>query len=72
MKKTILTVMALGLLLGTTACRETTQEKSEEAIEAIGEDIEQGTEEAIENTGEAIENAGQEMQEEVDSLDNNN
>ena len=50
MKKVILSVMALGLLLGT-SCRETTEEKTEDAIEAMGEDIEANAEEA----GDAIE-----------------
>ena len=72
MKKTILTVMALGLLLATTACRESTQEKSEEALEAIGNDIEEGTENAVEKTGEALENAGEEIQEEIDGTDDQN
>ena len=69
MKKVILTFMALGLLLGTTSCRESTQEKSKEAMEAIGEDIEAGTEKAVQETGEAMEKAGEEIQEEMNGTD---
>ena len=60
MKKVILSVMALGLLLGT-SCRETTEEKTEDAIEAMGEDIEANAEEA----GDAIEAGAEEVEAEM-------
>ena len=51
MKKLFIAFSALSILLATTSCRETTQEKTEEAAEAIGEDVEN----AAEETGNAIE-----------------
>lgn len=44
------------------SCRESTQEKTEEAIEAIGEDIEDNTRKA----GERIEEGAKKVKKEVD------
>jgi hypothetical protein len=53
------------------SCRETTQEKTEEAVEAIGEDIEAGTEEAAEAVEQELEEAGREIDEEYHGTDDN-
>ena len=45
MKRLYYSVMALAILGAVSSCRETTQEKTEEAVEAIGEDVEQAAEE---------------------------
>ncbi|MFD1079796.1 hypothetical protein, partial [Longispora fulva] len=49
--------------------RETTQEKTEEAVEAIGEDIEAGTEKAAEEIEEGVEKVGRELDEEYHGTD---
>ena len=62
MKKIFLSMTLLGLLIGTTSCRESTAEKAEDAIESAAED----TEDNLEEVGEEIEEFGNEVEEEID------
>ncbi len=79
MKKVIAVLALVAFTITTVACRETTQQKSEEALEAVGNDIEAGLEEAgdaIENaaeeTGDALKKAGNEIEEEIQGTDDHN
>ena len=79
MKKVVVVLALVGFTLSTISCRETTQDKIENSVEAVGEDIEGGLEEAGEaiedaadKAGNAIENAGQELEEEIEGTDDYN
>jgi len=61
MKKVLLTFASIALVASIYSCRETTEEKTEDAMESAAEDTENNMEEA----GEAVENAGEEMNQEV-------
>ena len=65
MKRLYYSVMALAILGAVSSCRETTQEKTEEAVEAIGEDVEQAAEEA----GDAIQEGADELNDEIQGND---
>lgn len=71
MKKLILFLAAI-LALSLNACRETTQEKTEEAVEAIGEDIEDNAEKAGEKIEEGAEKVKKEIDEEIHETDDLN
>lgn len=62
MKKLVILIMAATFSLSIYSCRETTQEKTEEAAEAIGEDIKAGAKEA----GEKIKKGAKKVEEEID------
>lgn len=62
MKKLILSIFVAALSLSIYSCRETTEEKAEEAVEAAGEDIEHNTRKA----GEEIEEGAEEIEREID------
>lgn len=66
MKKLIFSFLLAGLTLSTYSCRETTEEKTEDAIKAIGEDIEDNTERAAKEIKEEAEELEREIKEEVD------
>jgi hypothetical protein len=72
MKKLVTTFAALALIVSISSCRETTEEKAEDAVEAAAQDAEDNMEKA----GDAVENAaneaGQEMKEEMDGTDDVN
>lgn len=75
MKKAILT-LALVSSLAFFSCKESTQDKVEDATEAVGEDIETATEntiDAIDSTatevGEDIENGVDNMKKEIDDVE---
>ena len=51
------------------SCRETTQDKTEEAVEAIGEDIEENTREAGRKLKEGAEKIDNEVEEELQELE---
>ena len=53
MKKVLLSFAALSLVFSIYSCRETTEEKTEDAVESMGEDMER----AAEDAGDAMENA---------------
>ncbi len=75
MKKLILILMVAGMASSLYSCRETTQEKTQDAVEAIGEDIESNTKKAAEKIEEGAKKVKTEVQEGIDktkdSKDNN-
>ncbi|WP_026935071.1 hypothetical protein [Christiangramia echinicola] len=72
MKKTVILLFAAIFSLSIYSCRETTQEKTEEAAEAIGEDIEAGAKEAGEKIKKGAEKVEQEIDEEIHDTDDVN
>ena len=66
MKKLILIMMLAGMASSLYSCRETTQEKTQDAVEAIGEDIESNTKKAAEKIEEGAEKVKSEVQEGID------
>ena len=72
MKKLAILMMAATFSLSIYSCRETTQEKTEEAAEAIGEDIEAGAKEAGEKIEKGAEKLEQEIDEEIHETDDLN
>ena len=78
MKKVFVSFAALALVVSIYSCRETTEEKAEDAIEAAAQDTEDNLEaagDAIEEaaeTGDAIENAANEVKEEIEGTDDVN
>lgn len=72
MKKSFL-MLVLGLVSFTLfSCRETTQQKTQDAVEAIGEDIEDNTKEAGRKIEEGAKKVKEEVQEEIDNTDDVN
>lgn len=82
MKKLFLLFAVATMSLSIYSCRETTEEKTEDAVEAMGEDVENAAEEAgneMEEAGQEVENAAEnaenemeeEVQEEVNETDDN-
>jgi len=69
MKKLFLSFMIAVFTLTAYSCRETTQEKTEDALEAIGDDIEDGTRRAAEEIEEGAENLEREIDEEIHETD---
>lgn len=72
MKKLALFLLASVFTLSIYSCRETTEEKAEEAIEAAGEDIERNTERAAEEIERGAEEVEREIEEEVNNTDDQN
>lgn len=66
MKKLFLLLMIAGITTSLYSCRETTQEKSKEAVEAIGEDIETNVKKAGEKIEEGAKKVKEEVQEKVE------
>ena len=73
MKKLSLLLLAAVFSLSIYSCRETTEEKTEDAVEEIGNDMETSAEEAGDEIEQAAENAeaeiDEEMHEEMDHTD---
>lgn len=69
MKKIVIVFGALVMSLSNYSCRETTEEKTEEAIDAIGEDIEEGSKKAAEDIEKGAEKVEQEIHEEMHETD---
>ncbi len=65
MKKLSLLLLAAVFTLSIYSCRETTEEKTEDAVEEIGNDMEEATEESV----DAVENAADEVEAEVEGTD---
>lgn len=65
MKRILLNVFMIAITVSVYSCRETTQEKTEEAVEAMGEDIENAAEEA----GDAIQEGADELNDEIQGND---
>jgi gas vesicle protein len=61
MKKSVLILVAI-FSLSLYSCRETTQEKTEDAVEAIGEDIEDN----VNKAGEKVEEGAKKVEKEID------
>ncbi|WP_300437477.1 hypothetical protein [Christiangramia sp.] len=72
MKKSVILIMAAIFSLSIYSCRETTQEKTEEAAKAIGKDIEEGAEKAGEKIKKGAEKVEQEIDEEIHNTDDVN
>ncbi|MGM0932773.1 MAG: hypothetical protein ACQEWD_04940 [Bacteroidota bacterium] len=68
MKKLILFLVTI-LAFSLNACRETTQEKTQDAIEAIGEDIEDNAKKAGEKIEEGADKLKKEIDEEIHETD---
>ena len=69
MKKLFLIMMLAGLTTTFQSCRETTQEKTQDAVKAIGEDIEDNTKKAGKKIKEGAQKVQKEVQEEIDNTD---
>ena len=61
MKRIFLNVLMIAFTVSVYSCRESTQEKTEDAVEAMGEDIENAAEEA----GDAIQEGADELNDEI-------
>ena len=72
MKKILLHFVLAGMIFSFSSCRETTEEKAEEAIEAAGEDIRRNTERAAEEIEQGAENLEREIEEERHQTDDVN
>jgi phosphate uptake regulator len=65
MKKISLLLLATVFTLSIYSCRETTEEKTEDAVEEIGNDVQEATEESV----EAVEDATEESVEAVEGTE---
>ncbi len=72
MKKLSLLLLAAVFSLSIYSCRETTEEKTEDAVEAVGNDMEDAAEEAGEEVEAAAENVETETEEEINGTDDVN
>lgn len=72
MKKLFLMLMVAAMATLVYSCRETTQEKTEEALESIGEDIETNAKKAGEKIEAGAEKVAKEIDEEVHETDDVN
>lgn len=69
MKKIFLSFVIAVFTLTAYSCRETTQEKTKDALEAIGDDIEDGTHRAAEEIKEGAKKVEREIDEEIHETD---
>lgn len=67
--KKYLVLFALTGLLTLNSCRETTQQKTQDAVESIGEDIEENTKKAGKKIEEGAKKVREEVQEEMNETD---
>lgn len=66
-------IMAVaGMAMSFNSCRETTQQKTQEAVRAIGEDIEDNTKKAGKKIEEGAKKVKEEIKEEVNNTDDVN
>lgn len=72
MKKLIMIMMIAGMTTSIYSCRESTQQKTQEAVEAMGEDIEENTKKAGKKIEEGAKKVEQEIKEEVNNTDDVN
>ncbi len=72
MKKLSLLLLAAVFSLSIYSCRETTEERTEENFEEVGNDIEESAEEVGNDIEGAAENAENEFEEEVQGTDDMN
>lgn len=69
MKKIYLSLILTAVFISFQSCRETTEEKTEDAIEAMGEDIEHNTRKAAEELEKGAEKVEIEIEEEFHETD---
>ncbi|APG61414.1 hypothetical protein LPB144_07475 [Christiangramia salexigens] len=69
MKKAFIYVLTALFSLSIYSCRETTQEKTEEAAKAIGKDIEDGAKKAGDRIKEGAKKVKEEVHEEMHETD---
>lgn len=69
MKKLSLLLLAAVFSLSIYSCRETTEERTEDSIEEVGNDLEESTEEVGNDLEGAAEDAELEVEEEVQGTD---
>ena len=72
MKKLFLLLLAGVFATSIYSCRETTQDKTKDALESIGEDIETNAKKAGEKIEAGAEKIGEEIDEEVHNTDDVN
>lgn len=70
MKRVICIFGMSFLMLSTYSCRETTEEKAKDAIDAIGEDVEAGTKKAAKDIKEGIEEVDNKVDEGLQEIEN--
>ena len=63
MKKLSLLLLAAVFTLSFYSCRETTEEKTEDAVEEIGNDMEEATEESVDAVEEATDESVEAVEE---------
>lgn len=71
MKKILLSFFVAAFVFSTYSCRQSTREKTEDALEAIGEDIETNTKKAADKVEETAKKAKDKIDEEVNDSDTN-
>ena len=69
MKKLLVFVFAVGLTMSLNSCRESTEQKAEDALKSAGEDIERNTEKAAEEIERGAEKVEREINEEINETD---
>lgn len=67
MKKVFLSLALLATLI-VVSCKESTQDKVEEATEAVGNDIQEATEEAVETIDSTATEVGNDIEEGVEDI----
>lgn len=67
MKKVFLSLALLATLI-IVSCKESTQDKVEEATEAVGNDIQEATEEAVETIDSTATEVGNDIEEGVEDI----
>lgn len=67
MKKVFLSLALLATLI-VVSCKESTQDKVEEATEAVGNDIQEATEEAVEKIDSTATEVGNDIEEGVEDI----
>ncbi|HSP40772.1 MAG TPA: hypothetical protein VLN46_05010, partial [Gillisia sp.] len=72
MKKLLIILMVAGMATSMYSCRESTQQKTEDAVKAIGEDIEDNTKKAGQKIEEGAKKVKEEINEEVNNTDDVN
>jgi len=72
MRKLLLLLMICGITNSLTSCRESTQQKTEDAAKAIGKDIKENAEKAGDKMEEGAKKMKQEIDEEIHDTDDVN
>lgn len=72
MKNLMMLMLCAAMSAALFSCRESTQQKTQDAVEAIGEDIEDNTKKAGKKIEEGAKNVQREVQEEINNTDDVN